>query len=288
MKRYMVFLIISILFISMISVGAYAVTLKNFFKLSSKNTTTVTAESDAKIAASTKTTASADTKCVCPGAEDKTAFEKEYQEKDSSKFSKDEAMEAKAKMQAKTGVDTKTGADTKTSEKTKEMSKTKTKWKVSDEGKLQIDGKADSVCISLPDQTLDIGEGAPQQKQYEHRSGKAECRGGFFSNPTDDDVVEIVECSDVELKAKCRQGFVLNYGGSCSYGDDVNQQFRGIEKLYTIPAFFDTGWNLLPASNEVVLLCSTGLDLPRGFGDLSTNLIPVDKTLYITCVREKN
>lgn len=281
MKR-IALLAIFVLFLLMAAIEADAATLSNIFKVFSKNSTTTktttTSSADAKT--------SVDTKSEGTKTEDKTAFEKEYPEKETFVTSKDKTdADVKTKSMAK-------AEDTKTSEKTKEVSKTQTRWKVTDDGKLKVDVKADSVCISSADQTLSVGETAPQQKQYEFRSGMVRCTGGsgFFEVRTEDDpVVEIVECNERELTAKCREGFVLNYGGSCSYGDDVNQQYRGIEKLYSIPSFFGNDWDTLPASNEIMIRCNTDVDVEaRGFSEISTRLISVDKTLYITCVREKS
>jgi len=256
---------------------ANAATFPNIFKFFSKNST------------SQKTTTAITNKSGT-NTEDETIFEKKYTEKDTSILSKEQAgMDIKTKTQTKTSIESK---DTKTSEKTKEFSKesdkTKAKWKVTDDGKLKIDGKANTLCFNLQDQSVEAGE-TQVQKQYEFRSGKVECSGGgFFNVRTEDDpVVEIIECTPVELKAKCREGFVLNYGGSCSYGDNVDLDNRGIEEIYAIPSFFGNDWGTIPASNEVTIRCNTGIEPPRSMGDFSINPVPVDKTLYLTCIREK-
>lgn len=282
MKKYFGLFAVFALFLIIVSIEANAATFSNIFKYFSKNSTsqkTITVTSDKSLDAKT---------------EDKTILEKESAEKDTSILSKED-MDIKSKTLTKTGTETK---DAKTSEKTREFSKefdkTQTKSKITNDGKLKVDVKQDSVCVSLSDQAFAGGETQPPQvtqKQYEFRSGVASCRGGLFSSPTDDAVVEIVECNKVELKAKCREGFVLNYGASCNYGEGIDIDNRGIEQLYAIPSFFNNEWGSLPASREVFLRCNSKLDIDpgRGLEALgSTDFKSVEKSLYITCVREKN
>lgn len=287
MRKHTIFLTIFVLFILAASVEADAAKLSSFFKIFSKNSTTAKTTTVSSIDPKNVDAKSESTKATAK-IEDKSFSEKDYPEKGISQVSKGQlGADLKTKAQAKTTE------SAKTSEKAKDTLKTSTKWKVADDGKLKIEGKADSVCISLSDQTLTVGEsGTVQAKQYEYRSGKVECRGGgFFTDwTTDNAAIEVVECTPTELRAKCRDGFVLSYGGSCSYGDDVEQHYRGIEKLYAVPSFFGNDWDSTPSSTDVVILCNTGVRASPGgggLGDISLNQISVDKSLHITCIREK-